>query len=137
MSRLDHALEPKGASVHRVEVITGGGERRRRWSDDEKAAAIEESLRPGVVVSEVARRRGLTPQQLFSWRRAARRKVLAEVAFTPVVVEPAIAAACSPGHNADRSHVIEVHIHGANVWVWREAPANMVTAIITALKAGS
>ena len=90
VSRLDHPLEPKGGTVQRIEVITGGGERRRRWSDDEKAEAIEESLRPGVVVSEVARRRGLTPQQLFTWRREARQKAAASdgVPFTPVVVEP-------------------------------------------------
>ncbi len=75
MSRLNPTLEPKGDVVRRIEVITGGGERRRRWSDDEKARAVEESLAPGAVVSEVARRHGLTPQQLFSWRRAARRNV--------------------------------------------------------------
>lgn len=137
MSRLDRTLEPKGGSVHRIEVITGGGERRRRWSDDEKAEAIEESLRPGAVVSEVARRRGVAPQQLFSWRRAARRKAVAEGAFTPVVVEPAVAAACSQEGNSGPSHVIELNIDGANVWVWRDAPAGMVTAIISALKAGS
>ncbi|MBM3553356.1 MAG: transposase [Alphaproteobacteria bacterium] len=69
VSRLDHTLEPGGGSVRRIEVITGGGERRRRWSDEEKSQAVEESLAPGAVVSAVARRRGLTPQQLFSWRR--------------------------------------------------------------------
>ena len=31
-----------------------------------------ESLEPGVSVSEVARRHGLSPQQLFGWRRKAR-----------------------------------------------------------------
>jgi transposase len=56
--------------VRRIELITGTG-RRRRWSSDEKARIVEESLRPGVNVSEVARRNGLSPQQLFSWRRAA------------------------------------------------------------------
>lgn len=30
-----------------------------------------ESLRPGANVSEVARRNGLSPQQLFAWRREA------------------------------------------------------------------
>lgn len=70
MSRLDHPLDPKGETVQRIEVITGGGERRRRWSDDEKAEAVEESLQPGMVVSQVARRRGLTPQQLFTDRKS-------------------------------------------------------------------
>lgn len=137
MSRLDHALDPKSGPVHRIEVITGGGERRRRWSDDEKAEAIEESLRSGAVVSEVARRRGLTPQQLFSWRREARRKAVAEVAFTPVVVESVVDAARSQERDPDPSYVIELNIGGANVWVWRDAPAGMVSAIISALKAGS
>ncbi len=77
MSRLDHPLDPKGETVQRIEVITDGGERRRRWSDDEKAEAVEESLQPGMVVSQVARRRGLTPQQLFTWRREAREKAAA------------------------------------------------------------
>jgi transposase len=72
VSRLDVALDPKAATGRRVEVITGGGGR-RRWSDDEKARAIGASLTPGVVISEVARAHGVTPQQLFGWRRDARR----------------------------------------------------------------
>jgi transposase-like protein len=33
-----------------------GIERRRRWSKDEKSRIVEETLMPGAVVSEVARR---------------------------------------------------------------------------------
>lgn len=58
------------SNVRRIELITGTG-RRRRWASDDKARIVEESLRPGANVSEVARRNGLSPQQLFSWRRAA------------------------------------------------------------------
>lgn len=58
------------SSVRRIELITGTG-RRRRWSRDDKARIVEESLKPGATVSEVARRNGLSPQQLFAWRRAA------------------------------------------------------------------
>jgi transposase len=58
------------SNVRRIEVITGTG-RRRRWSSDDKARIVEESLRPGANVSEVARHNGLSPQQLFAWRRAA------------------------------------------------------------------
>lgn len=63
--------ERGGASVRRIELITGVG-RRRTWSDDDKARIIVESLAPGANVSEVARRSGLSPQQLFAWRREAR-----------------------------------------------------------------
>lgn len=72
MSTLEHTLEPEATTVHRLEVITGTG-RRRRFSEDFKARIVEETLVTGSVVSEVARRHGLTPQQLFTWRRQARR----------------------------------------------------------------
>jgi transposase len=58
------------SNVRRIELITGTG-RRRRWSSDDKARIVEESLKPGANVSDVARRNGLSPQQLFAWRRAA------------------------------------------------------------------
>lgn len=57
--------------VRRIELITGAG-RRRRWSSEDKIRIVEESLASGVSVSEVARRHGLSPQQLFAWRRQAR-----------------------------------------------------------------
>ena len=75
---LEHKLESKPAdadgavtTVRRIELITGTG-RRRQWSADDKARIVVESLKPGANVSEVARRHGLSPQQLFGWRRQAR-----------------------------------------------------------------
>jgi transposase len=124
-------------------VITGGGERRRRWSAEEKARAVEESLAPGAVVSEVARRRGLTSQQLFSCRREARRKAASDAApFAPMVVEPredalTPAAASESRPVAVRPHVIELDVEGASVWIWRGADVGMVTAIVDALKGRS
>ena len=49
-----------------------GIERRRRWSADEKSRIIEETLMPGAVVCEVARRHGVAQSLLFTWRRQAR-----------------------------------------------------------------
>src|ERR1700760_5166051 len=49
-----------------------GARRRRRWSDEVKRQIVAESCAPGAVVSEVARRHGLSPQQLSTWRKAAR-----------------------------------------------------------------
>jgi transposase len=72
--KLEHTLESKADEpcdtglVRRIEVITGTG-RRRRWSEGEKARIIIESLKPGANVSEVARRNGVSPQQLFGRRR--------------------------------------------------------------------
>ncbi len=49
-----------------------GVERRRRWNRDEKARIVEETLMPGAVVCEVARRHGVAQSLLFTWRRRAR-----------------------------------------------------------------
>nr|WP_255542485.1 transposase [Azospirillum sp. INR13] len=54
-----------------MEVITGDVGR-RTWSPEEKARILAEAAVPGAVVSEVARRHGLRPQQVFGWRREAR-----------------------------------------------------------------
>ena len=141
MSRLDCELEPKAAAGRRVEVITGGGGR-RRWSEDEKARAIEASLAPGAVVSEVARLHGISPQQLFTWRREARRRSEASAdapPFVPAVIEAAdgeraLSQAPISEPPSSRSHSIELDIDGTSVWIWRGADAAMVTAIIGALK---
>ena len=62
----------------RVEVL-GVVERRRRWSRDDKMRIIEETLAPGAVVTEIARRHGISTSLVFTWRRRAR---LATVAST-------------------------------------------------------
>ena len=55
-------------NIDRVEVITSV-QRRRRWPAEEKARIVQETYAPGMSVSLVARRHGIAPNQLFSWRR--------------------------------------------------------------------
>jgi transposase len=55
----------------RLEVITGP-ERRRRWSAEQKRAIVAESLAPGAVVTEIARRADICPGQIYRWRREIR-----------------------------------------------------------------
>ena len=73
---VDHTGDDKPDTFQRVEVITGIG-RRRRFSQATKARIVRESRAPGAVISEVARRHGLTPQQLFGWRRQLRQAMSA------------------------------------------------------------
>jgi transposase len=72
--------------------VLGGVERRRRWSVDEKLVVAMASLEPGAVVSDVARRFDVTRQQVYDWRRAARRGDLGMpggvVGFVEVVSGP-------------------------------------------------
>ena len=149
MSTLDHTLEPKASSIRRLEVITGTG-RRRRFSDDDKTRIVEETLVPGAVVSDVARRHGLSPQQLFTWRREARRRpVMPAPGATPVFVPAVVHEAIGDGQaKTDRegarrrrvrqaSGIIEVEIDGVTIRVSSGADAKTVAAVIRALKAGA
>lgn len=141
MSMLDHTLK-SDAAVSRLEVITETG--RRRWfSKDDKARIVEETLAPGAVVSDVARRHGLTPQQVFTWRRQARQVPAVkadELQFVPAVVDTP-AAAVAPEHKARRSKAklnsgsIEIEIDGVTIRTGGGADAVMIAAIVHALKA--
>jgi transposase len=52
----------------RVEIITGVG-RRRRFTTEQKLAVVAETMQPGMSISYVARRHGLSPSLVFRWRR--------------------------------------------------------------------
>jgi transposase len=146
VSTLDLMLKPEPEPVHRLEVITGTG-RRRRFSDDDKARIVEETLAPGAVVSEVARRHRLSPQQLFGWRRQARQPVATSTEaarFVPAVVGAPLPERTvrrqrrGPTRRADRTcGIIEVEIDGVTVRVGRGAAAKTVEAVLRALKAGA
>lgn len=134
--------------VRRFEVFTGSG-RRREWSDERKAQIVAESYEPSVTVCAVARRHGLTPQQVFTWRRLARKPLEAvpvvEVVpmFAPAVLdvptkpeakelEPARAS-----RKKSSSGAIELEIGGAIVRIASGADAATIAAVIQAVKAQS
>ncbi len=50
-----------------VEVLTTV--HRRRWTVVEKLELVQESLQPGMNVSYVARKHGISPSLLFRWRK--------------------------------------------------------------------
>ena len=55
-------------NVDRVEVLSSI-QRRRRYSLDQKLAVLAEAAQPGMSISYVARRHGISPSMLFQWRR--------------------------------------------------------------------
>ena len=55
-------------TVDRVEVFSGI-QRRRRYSLDQKLAVLAEAAQPGMSISFIARKHGISPSLLFGWRR--------------------------------------------------------------------
>jgi transposase len=129
-----------------MEVFTGVG-RRRTWPADEKAAIVAESYAPGRTVCGVARRHGLTPAQLFTWRRLARRarRPVNEppVWFVPAVVEAGPGLPPPPASQPRRARRpgpvmgIEVERDGIVVRIGSGACPQAIAAVIRALKVGS
>jgi transposase len=130
--------------ARRLEVFTGAG-RRRNWPADEKAAIVAESYAPGRTVCGVARRHGLTPAQLFTWRRLARRSRLpkAPALFVPAVVEASPGLPPRPTSQPRRARRpglvmgIEVEMDGTVVRIGSGASPQAIAAVICALKAVS
>lgn len=133
--------------VHRLEVFTGAG-RRRTWSDDDKARIVDEIVASGESLSAVARRHGLSPQQLFGWRRklqAPSSELFGEVepSFVPAVLETASPPSVRRQRNMPRREVesnagmIEVALDGMTVRIGPGAPSATIVAVLRALKDGT
>jgi transposase len=168
---LEHKLESKAGHagdagvVRRLELISGTG-RRRQWSADDKARILLESLEPGANVSEVARRHGMSPQQLFGWRRQARAEQAPSAsgrcrgrgrprrgnndlqrasdapAFAPVVIAVASSSAPAsppppPPIGATRLGHIEISIGDAIVRVLGQVEAVLLTTVLRAVRRAS
>src|SRR3954463_8307220 len=72
MSITERKHVPEPGTVHRLEIFTGAG-RGRTWPAEVRARIAAESLALGATACGVARRHGLSPQQLSAWRGAAPR----------------------------------------------------------------
>ncbi|HEY9790213.1 MAG TPA: transposase [Candidatus Obscuribacterales bacterium] len=57
------------SSFDRTAVDSKAVHRRRRWTHEEKKAIVAETEGPGASISGVARKYGIAPRLLFSWRR--------------------------------------------------------------------
>jgi transposase len=134
----------KGRGYRRIEVLTGPG-RRRQWSDDDKARIVAETLAPGAVVTEVARRWQVCPQQVFGWRRQAR--IAAPVATSPASLAfvPIVAAASPAGSEPVPSPTpppspalpIELTLAGAVLRIPPGTDAALLTTVLRAVRASA
>ncbi len=148
MSDTELLRKSKSEPVRRLEMFTGSG-RRRTWTPTQKAEILAESYESGEKVSAVARRHGLTPQQLFGWRREAQRRARRRAGndggtargtgFGPVVVEEAVRRSEAPiGPDLScGATAIEIVIGAATVRVAPGADAATLTTVLRAVKAAT
>src|SRR5208282_2793614 len=121
-----------------------GVERRRRWSKDEKARIVEETLMPGAVVCEVARRHGVAQSLLFTWRRQARAPesdrrdgsilLPVEIGAAPSRTEAAGQSRATASSRRAKSGVIEIELgSGSRVRVDNEVDADALRRVLNVL----
>lgn len=130
-TELMHMSKP--GEVRRLELFTGAG-RRRRWPAEVKARIVAESYEEADTVSGVARRHGLTVQQLFAWRRAFRERAggaatAGQPAFVPVVVTPERPSPASAGAVA-----ITIELCGAVIQVPAGTDSAALQVVLRAVK---
>lgn len=125
---VDITEDAKAVGDRRVEVLTGPG-RRRKWSVEDKARIVEETLRPGTVVADVARRWQVSSQQVFTWRREMRRGAAAPQDFVPIVAAP---PAVVPEGSAPLQ--IEVALAGAMLRVPLGTDGALLTTVLRAIR---
>ena len=126
----EHLLAGAQSRIERREIPEGPAGR-RHWPDEVKARIVLESFQPGVLVRDVARRHGVAPQYLSTWRRLARDGKLALDGDLPGFAE-LVVDDDGPGASATGSPV-EIEMCGVIVRLPGDAPAERIAAIATAL----
>jgi transposase len=125
-------------------TVLSGPERRRRWTSAEKLRIVEESLAPGAIVVEVARRHDVH-RNLVTGRRQARTGVLAcgpepmqrqdgEVRFAAVSIAPDRQSLTAPSGSCG---AIEIEFSaGARMRITGAVDAATLSAVVAALTDG-
>jgi transposase len=122
-----------------VEIFRG--QARRRWSEADKRRLVAETFGPGATVHGVARRHGVSPSQLFAWRKLYRVGAGLERAvpvpgvagFAAVEIAPAVPPSVADVVPAP-SGLIEIELAGGDrVRVSGAADPAVVAATLRAL----
>ena len=121
--KLQSLLAGEDGGVRRIEVLEGPTGR-RGWPDTVKARIVAESFAPGARVGTVAARHKMAPQQLTTWRRAAREGRLtlpadADEMFAALVID-------APAQTAARRDSMSVRVPAPGFPRWIEIVAGGV-----------
>ena len=104
---------------------------RRRWSTSAKEEIVAKSMMPGVNVSALARAYGISPSQVFGWRRKAVRDAerrSQDPMFAAVAVE-------EDGKRDASGRMVELVVVDVTVRVGPDVSAEWITQIVRAIRA--
>ena len=142
MSDLATIDATRAGTPRRLEVRNGPGRRRDR-SDAEKALLVAETLAPDVCIADVARRHGLHPQQLYTWRRQAKRgELILPAEATPMfaevitVPEPRRPPEAETANGASTAEVV-IELGDLRLRIGPDVPPERVAALVSALRAST
>ncbi len=116
-----------------------GPERRRRWSDDEKISILIEASEPGVMVTEVARRHGISRQHIYQWRSDMRQGRLCDENGGPFLAVEFVGhpkTDHAPADDGPCEALVEVTLRKGRVLrVPASVPGSVLTGLIRAAEA--
>ena len=111
---------------------------RRRWSAAAKERIVAEASEPGVNVSAIARSHGLSPQQVFGWRREAVRRAQQDGDGAPGTVFAEVRVMGTPtidGGCVERVRgVVELTVGDVTLRVGPSVPASRVRDLLRAVR---
>jgi transposase len=109
------------------------------WPNEDKGRIVAESFAAGANVSAVARRYGLRPQQVYTWRRLARSGALALPAEEALGFVPVVAAENAPTPSARAAppppSIVEIEIAGAVIRAMPGVDWRHLREVLRAVKA--
>lgn len=114
----------------RMDVIPAGAGR-RRWTAEARARVVAESCVPGANVSEVARRHGMMPQQLYGWRRGLGKPEA--IGFVPVALEPSQADDGGPPSSIGSNEIV-VRASGMTIQIPAGVSADHIERVLLAVR---
>jgi transposase len=112
---------------------TIGSRRRRRWSEEEKGRIVAESFEAGLTASDVARRHDISPQQLFEWRRQARRGgLVVPVADEMTFADVEIGLGCQ-NEAAPKGCSLDLTVGGMTIRVTDQTDMGLLVRVVRSL----
>jgi len=127
----DHLLVESQNHIERMDILEGPTGR-RSWPREVKARIVLESFQPGVLVRDVAKRNGVAPQHLSSWRKQARDgKLVLDGDYLPDFAE--LVVDDEKPATSDATSQIEIEASGVIIRLPGDSSAERIASITAAL----